>query len=186
MNVKRIEVPLKELTSITYDYRRELLMWFARMTLEEQQDVLHLQRDLIRSFTGQKVEVVNKAGQKEMKLIKLTENVALAALVNALAKRKAMASLLDKKQGGKSEVDLARLKKMRIDALKQCRREGDKEKRYRQNYRGLVGELRSEGLGWRMCAKYLKKNHRFAISHQRLMQLHEKYDKIEDQHSGLD
>lgn len=172
----RVEVPLKELTSTTPDHRRELLREFANMTLDEQRDLLELQHDLIRSFTSQKVEVVNEIGQKELKLIKLTPDVMLAALVNALAKRKATSNILSMKQGESKDADLARKKKMNIDRLKRQRREGDKEKRYRKQYHGLVSELRDEGLGWRLCSEYLRKNHRFKISYQRLMQLHKKYE----------
>lgn len=160
---------LTDLTSTSPTQRAELLRWFSDMSVAEQLHVLELQRSLLRRHANQK--------------IKPSPTVALATLVEALAKRSATLEVLGKKGWGTEEESKEKLRllmRMRADALKKDREEGKKERKYRLQFHGLVRDLREEGLGWRTCAEYLKKHERFTISHQRLRQLYFKFSKQEE------
>ncbi len=162
-NIKPKEKPtpkLSQITQLSAEHRRELLMGFARMTDEEKLDVLDLQKFLMRQHLNE---------------WKFSPAIALGALVEALAKRQESIYVLSKKE---SKGDGERLLKMRIQSLLREKGEGKKEKQYRTRFHSLVCDLRSGGLGWRKCCDYLKKYHRFEISYSRLRVLFEKYQKF--------
>lgn len=153
---------LRQYTNTTSEQREHLFQWFAKMTEAEQVHVLELQRDLLRNWVGQRT--------------KITPTVALGTLAEALSKRSSTINILTRKNFDSDETDKLRLlTKMRIDAFKKARTEGKKEKQYRIQLHGLVQDLRNAGLSWRNCAKYLKRHHRYTISHQRLMELFKKH-----------
>jgi hypothetical protein len=162
------QTQLTDLTSTTSEHREALLRWFAGMTDAERLDVIQLQRDLIRGMVGQGFKTKHP-------------EVTFAALVNALAKRESSMKVLSKRPSkDMPEKQLKELQKKRADSLRRSKREGKLEKDYRIKYHGLVSDLREdEGFGWRLCAEYLQRHHRFKISHQRLSQLHKKYAELE-------
>jgi hypothetical protein len=158
---------LDQITSLSSDHRRELLASFAKMTDKQKFDVLDLQRFLIR---------------QHLETWKSCSALALGTLVEALSKRVATESVLTRKE---SDGDPDRLLKMRVQAMQRDRREGAKEKTYRTRFHSLVCDLRGLNLGWRKCAEYLKKYHRFDISYSRLKILFQKYSNM-DQHNVID
>ncbi|CCH47867.1 protein of unknown function [Pseudodesulfovibrio piezophilus C1TLV30] len=157
---------IKRYTDTTPEQREDLFHWFATMTEAEQIHVLELQRDLLRRLAGQQTNP--------------SPMIALATLAEALSKRAATLDILTNKYfEGDETQNLKILTKIRIDAFTKGRPEGKKERQYRIQLHGLVQELRDSNLSWRNCATYLKKHHRYTISHQRLMQLFKKYSKEE-------
>ena len=71
---------------------------------------------------------------------------------------------------------LQRLKELRVAYLK--RKKGRKRELIRLRYFWTIRELRERGLGWRAIAEYLKKNHKFQISHVQLMKIYTELESL--------
>lgn len=161
MSDKKPEPRLDQITDTTPVVRTELLKKFASMTDAERTDVLHLQLRLIRNH---------------IRDFKTGGTLALGTLAEAIKKRVATDEILSRRSSEDDDPKAARvLMGHRLDGMKKGR-EGKKEASYRQKYHFLVRDLREQGQGWRNCAAYLKKYHRFQISHAHLKKLFEKYD----------
>lgn len=84
-----------------------------------------------------------------------------------------------KQQEKLSERDkekLQRLKELRVAYLK--KRKGRKRELIRLRYFWTIRELRQKGLGWRAIAEYLRKNHKFQISHVQLMKIYTELESL--------
>lgn len=140
----------------------KLIKKFAEMSKSEQIDILKLKMDLRRQRTDEKS----------------SPELEYECFVNAIAKHVKTNDVLSRKSyAGDSEKDRAKLLDMRIKAFKKSKNEGAVEKRYR-NYHQLVKELRTKEMGFRACAEFLLKYHKFKISHNYLRKLFERYEGL--------
>jgi len=161
MSDKKTEPRLDQITDVNPKVRTELLKKFASMTDAERLDVLKLQVDLIRSHLAN---------------FKTGPILSLGTLIEAIRRRVATDEILGRRSSEEDDPQAAALLMgHRLDGMKKGR-EGKKESQYRRKYHWLVKDLRAEGQGWRNCAAYLKRWHRFQISHAHLKKLFEKYD----------
>lgn len=161
MSDNKNEPRLDQITDTNSKVRTELLKKFTNMTDAERLDVLKLQVDLIRSHLAN---------------FKTGPNLSLGTLIEAIRKRVATDEILGRRSSADDDPKAARLLMgHRLDKMKKGR-EGKKEATYRKKYHWLVNDLRAEGQGWRNCAAYLKRFHRFQVSHVHLKKLFEKYN----------
>jgi len=105
----------------------------------------------------------------------------LEKLENELKRQETLLALVQRKAHLSEQelIELDEIKKIRM--AKATKREGKKERKIRLEYYYLIKKLRSEGFGWRRIAEYLKKYHRFTISHNGLKKAYLKAQKILEQ-----
>jgi len=102
-------------------------------------------------------------------------------LENELKRQETLLTLVQRKAHLSEQelIELDEIKKIRM--FKQNKKEGKKERKIRLEYYYLIKKLRSEGFGWRRIAEYLRKYHRFQISHNGLKKAYLKAQKILEQ-----
>jgi hypothetical protein len=163
MSDKKTEPRLDQITDTNPKVRSELLKKFASMTDAERLDILKLQMDLIRFHLAN---------------FKTGPNLSLGTLTEAIQKRVATDEILGRRSSEDDDPKAAQLLMThRIAGMKKSK-EGKKESQYRKKYHWIVKDLRAQGQGWRNCASYLKRFHRFQISHAHLKKLFEKYSDV--------
>lgn len=131
--------------------RAAALRWLAEQAEAVQIEAFRLQTDLLRQR--------RKLGEK------VSAELAYACLTLACRKMRHEEEAIRQKDR-LTAAEAGNVTRRKIERHKSFRKakESPKREAIRVKYFHLVQNLRNEGIGWRGCAEYLKKFHRFSIN----------------------
>ena len=150
--------------------RKELLRYFANASMDLQRDIISKQTEFLR-----------KNKHKENNYL-LREDFILEQLLRAIRRVRFLELQALHRKSSLSDEELKEIKSLRIKRLLEKKsRKKEKENTIRKKYFWLIKDLKEQGLSWRKIALYLKKYHKFSVTHGYLQQT---FKKISLENSG--
>lgn len=149
------------ITNTTGEIRARMTKYWGRQAEQIQIEAIKFGLDLLKQ-TG--IDSKNKLPE-----------VFYSCFITALRKMYYLetAQAIRKKTDGPDHKDLQKISDIRIKRIKVSKRAKSSPKSFKLvlQYRELILQLRSKGLGWRRIATYLQHYHRQKVSHQTLFKL---------------
>ena len=143
--------------------RKELLRYFANASMDLQRDIISKQTEFLR-----------KNKHKENNYL-LREDFILEQLLRAIRRVRFLELQALHRKSSLSDEELKEIKSLRIKRLLEKKsRKKEKENTIRKKYFWLIKDLKEQGLSWRKIALYLKKYHKFSVTHGYLQQTFKK------------
>ena len=143
--------------------RKELLRYFANASMDLQRDIISKQTEFLR-----------KNKHKENNYL-LREDFILEQLLRAIRRVRFLELQALHRKSSLSDEELKEIKSLRIKRLLEKKsRKKEKENTIRKKYFWLIKDLKEQGLSWRKIALYLKKYHKFNVTHGYLQQVFKK------------
>jgi hypothetical protein len=150
--------------------RKELLRYFANASMDLQRDIISKQTEFLR-----------KNKHKENNYL-LREDFILEQLLRAIRRVRFLELQALHRKSSLSDEELKEIKSLRIKRLLEKKsRKKEKENTIRKKYFWLIKDLKEQGLSWRKIALYLKKYHKFNVTHGYLQQV---FSRISAENSG--
>ena len=155
---------------ISEEERKELLRYFASASIDLQRDIMSKQTEFIRQ------------NKHKLSNYLLREDYYLEQLLRAIRRVRFLECQALSRKSSLSDEELSEIKMLRIKRLlSKKKRPSEKENTIRKKYFWLIKDLKEQGLSWRKIALYLKKYHKFSVTHGYLQQT---FKKISLENSG--
>ena len=155
---------------ISEEERKELLRYFASASIDLQRDIMSKQTEFIRQ------------NKHKLSNYLLREDYYLEQLLRAIRRVHFLECQALSRKSNLSDEELSEIKMLRIKRLlSRKKRPSEKENTIRKKYFWLIKDLKEQGLSWRKIALYLKKYHKFNVTHGYLQQV---FSRISAENSG--